>query len=59
MSFFPTIYYNPRIEHPILWRKDRKRFEEKRLSEECFGVWQARKEIDRTNRLREQANVCL
>lgn len=59
MSFLPTLYYNPRIEHPILWSNDRKRFEEKKLADECFNVSQARRHIEKSQKFREQANVCL
>jgi hypothetical protein len=59
MSFFPPIYYNSQFEHPIRWDKSRKRFEEKKLADECFNVWQSQKQLERFERNREQANVRL
>ena len=55
--YYPPTYYNHSKEHPILWNKDRKRLEEQKLTNECYIVWQTRKQLDIHKKLREQAEV--
>lgn len=55
--YFPTIYYDPTLQHPILWNKERRRAEEKRLGDECFYVWKNKEYKQQCNKLKEQAQV--
>lgn len=58
MSYwYPPTYYNHFLEHPILWSKEKRRWEEQRLSHECYSVWQTQERINRSEKLRNQSEV--
>ena len=55
--WYPPTYYNHFIEHPILWSNERKRWEQQRLSNECYSVWKTQERIKRSEKLKNQSEV--
>ena len=55
--WYPPSYYNHFIEHPILWSNEKRRWEERKLARECFQVWQTQKQIEQSEKLKNQAEV--
>lgn len=56
-SWYPPTYYNHFIEHPLFWSDDKRRWEERKLSRECFDVWQTQKRVEFSDKLRNQSEV--
>lgn len=49
-SWYPPTYYNHFIEHPILWSRERRRWEDQKLAYENFSVWKAQERIRRSEK---------
>lgn len=46
-------------DHPILWSEDRKRLEERKISDRSIREWRLRQKQERINKIKEQQEVSL
>lgn len=46
-------------DHPILWSEDRKRLEERKISDRSIREWRVRQKQERINKNKEQQEVSL
>lgn len=56
-TWYPSTYFNHFIEHPLFWSYERKRWEDQRLSRECYEVWQSQKRLEQSEKLKNQSEV--